>query len=177
MRRFFSFLMLCLLSCSALNAQSSKRYVMQPRPEDQLYYILPVNIPAAPAAPCAAKAPKALEYDITYVTSRDSADVRFSFYSLAYEQVDSVALVSGSTRYVMDSLSVLYVEKDKKLWENRLSFSIDYEDLRSLYLLDESFQFWVYGLGNSYVYAFPKAAWRKEKALMSDVLAIIRANL
>ena len=170
MRNFFFFFLAFSLAVVGIQSHASERYIMCYREYDQLYFIMPQKIASIDKS-------KAIEYDITYITSKSAADVKMSFYSQKYENLDSVVVINQDRRYVVDSLNILYVEKDKKGWESRFAFSLDYVFLKDLYSSANSYQVQIYCQGKVYTYMFPKEIWKKEKRELEEIFMVIDKNI
>lgn len=154
----------CLFAQNNLN----NRYVMRPRTDDLLYFILPFDMP------CVVKG-KAANLDLTYITSETRVRVNMSLWTPDPLSVDSVVVVSGSSCRV-DSLTSLFVEKAKKAWWHRLSFYIDFDTLTRLYEPPEPYRLCVHAGGTVQPYAFPVGKWPAERRQMSELLRMIEYN-
>ena len=162
------FVFLMQTFCLSAQHNLSNRYVMHPRADDLLYFVLPFDLP------CVAKG-KAANLDITYVTSDTQCKVNMSLWTPEPCRVDSIVLLSGRS-YRTDSLTLFFVEKDKGCWWQRLSFKVDYDALVQLYGAETPYRLSVYAEGKVFQYAFPARKWASECRWMSELLRLIAYN-
>ncbi|MDE5606060.1 MAG: hypothetical protein K2I68_02030, partial [Bacteroidales bacterium] len=141
---------------------------MRPRADDLLYFILPFDLH------CVAKG-KAANLDMTYVTSEMQLTVNMSVLASEPLRVDSVVFLSGQS-YRADSLTLLFVEKDKGYWWQRLSFKVGYDTLTKLYGAETPYRLSVYAEGKVLQYAFPARKWTAESQCISELLRLIAYN-
>lgn len=168
MRKILLFVFLMQTFCLSAQNNLSNRYVMHPRADDLLYFVLPFDLP------CVAKG-KAANLDITYVTSDTQCKVNMSLWTPEPCRVDSIVLLSGRS-YRTDSLTLFFVEKDKGCWWQRLSFKVDYDTLVQLYGAETPYRLSVYAEGKVFQYAFPARKWASECRWMSELLRLIAYN-
>lgn len=161
----FAFCGISLLSYANVN----KRYTMRPRTQDQLYFLLPTQLPST-------QKQLPLEFDMTYLTSDSCVTVRANFLSSEALSIDSVQLINAHLQHSVDSVVVLYVEKEKKAWLHRLEYRLPFGTLEQFYQADESFQLLIHGSGHTYSYAFKPKHWKKEHEEISEILTIITKN-
>lgn len=168
MKKILFFVFIIQIGCLFAQNNLNNRYVMRPRTDDLLYFILPFDMP------CVVKG-KAANLDLTYITSETRVRVNMSLWTPEPLSVDSVVVVSGSSCRV-DSLTSLFVEKSKKTWWHRLSFYVAFDALARLYEAPESYRLCVHAGGTVLPYAFPVGKWPAERRQMSELLRMIEYN-
>lgn len=168
MKRILLFAFLLQTLCLSAQNNLSKRYVMRPRADGLLYFVLPFDLPGISRG-------KAANLDITYVTSYTQCNVNMSLWTPEPLRVDSVVFSSGRP-YRADSLTLLFVEKSKANWWHRLSFKVDFDTLSALYETTMPYRLSVYAEGKVFQYAFPSRKWPAECRWMSEWLRLIAYN-
>lgn len=121
---------------------------------------------------------KDLQFDITYLTSKDSATVALTYIADQSIKTDSLKLflVDGETSYSA-ATEVLYIERKSSKWVHRVKFAIPYQMLEELFALNSSPLTVIIPskLGDiSYSYSAKK--WKKQTELMSNIFEVIQLN-
>lgn len=163
-------LIVFLMQAFGLSAQNnlSNRYVMRPRADDLLYFILPFDLP------CMTKG-KAASLDLTYVTSAERFQVNMSVWMQEPLSIDSVVFVSEMS-FKADSLTVYFIEKDKGEWWYRIGYQIEFEALKALYATMTPYRVLVYTGYTVLSYRCPPRKWASERRHMSELLRLISYN-
>ena len=163
-------LILFALSFHILFAQDkwSKKYIMQPRENDILYFILPFDVP------CAEKYAKS-NIDVTYISSDSLLTVKMSVTTPHILQIDSICMDSD-LRYSVKDPVVLFIEKEKRQWLHRISFRLPYKDWKKLYEIHRPYDILVYTSDHTFQYAFTNKKWKSERIGMSELFRMIEYN-
>lgn len=163
-------LILFVLSFHILFAQDkwNKKYIMQTRENDILYFILPFDVP------CAEKYNKS-NIDVTYISSDSLLTVKMSIITPHILQIDSICMDSD-LRYSVKNPVVLFIEKEKRQWLHRISFRLHYKDWKKLYETQRPYDILVYTSEHTFQYAFPDKKWKSEHIWMSELFKIIEYN-
>lgn len=143
----------------------SEKYVMRPRENDIIYFILPFEVP------CAERYDNA-SMDVTYITSESKLTVNMSIKTPYILQIDSMSICSG-IHYPVENLVVLFLEKEKRQWLHRISFRLDYDVWKKLYQAKQPYDILVYTSGHMFQYAFPEKRWLAECMWMSELFKMI----
>ena len=88
----------CILSVTSVFAQKTEdMYVMRHSSEGDLYFIRPIQFSSADSK-------AELSYDITHLSTKDTASVKMTIYETTLVSIDSVALVSNGARFLCDDV-------------------------------------------------------------------------
>jgi len=124
-----------------------------------------------------AEVTKALEYDITYVSDRDSATYTFSYFTKNVLKTDSVKIYSsqGELLYVAPA-SMYYVQPKKKNWQQRASISIPFPLLTQIYNAPSPYTLSLVGGNKEIRYVLKPKAWEKQSYKVSRIFQIVEFN-
>lgn len=168
MRKIWLFIFLMQVLCLSARNNPNSRYVMRPRADDLLYFILPFDVPCTENG-------KAASLDLTYVTSATHFQVNMSVWTPVPLSIDSVVFLA-ETPFKADSLTVYFLEKDKKQWWSRMGYHIPAEVLEALYAADEPYRIAVYAGNTVLQYRCPSKKWASERRWMSELLQLMAYN-
>ncbi len=170
MKRLLLYLLL-LFSLPIGAKDISDYYVMRPRTNDLLYFILPIEITSTE------RNIEAAAFDITYITSEENATINMTIYADESLQTDSIIFFGRGVRYVSKQLDTFYVEKEKKKgWAHRYSCKVPFADIQQLYTSSMPWQLIVCAKEKNFTYAQGKRVWKEEQKRMTEILTIIQVN-
>jgi hypothetical protein len=124
--RHLFFISFILVTTQLLGQNISKYYTSAPQTNGTLFFILPQGEFENN------KLKNKLTFDITYLTSSDSAIFNFSYFDRLERTIDSVAFVSSTERFT-SSAKKLFIETHKSKWHYRYSSNILFSDLNKFF--------------------------------------------
>ena len=171
---FFLLRRICLFVCCMLliqgktNAQNpSAYYVSSMQSTGILYFVRPqtyfrnLNTNAD------------LIMDVTYLNSRDSATINFSYFDRENINLETINISYDSWQYQTD-VKRIFVEMKKKQWHYRYTFDIPFEQLELFYKTNAP----VISLaaGSRTINIQPIRRWRKNSEINNLIIQIIQKN-
>lgn len=174
---FFPFLRKFLLSLlfggmffSTAYAQNlSKRYVASNQNEGVLYFVFPQKGYQDQNA-------SNFIYDLTYLDSKDSMTLNFTFKSKESLVIDSLAITSETVN-LKEACQKIYVEFAKSKWIYRNTSKVLYADIRRFFMSKEAPIIQVYCKDGSVVnFKIKQGKWGKEAPINLLILDLMEAN-
>ena len=157
----------CILSVTSVFAQKTEdMYIMRHSSEGDLYFIRPIQFSSADSK-------AELSYDITHLSTKDTASVKMTIYETTLVRVDSVAIVSNGKRFLCDDVASIYKEKDKKLWAHRCDCPFPYHEVKLAMTADQAPTIIVYTNKSTLSYTMAANKWAKLRLRFSDVFLLI----
>lgn len=154
------------------NVQSqnlSRHYASSVQENGILYYILPQE-------GFQNKTQKSkFVYDITYLTTQDSATVNFSYFDKSNLKIENL-LVQYSNLEIFTIPERLYIETKGKNWHYRYSFKMLYSDLVQLFNESRSPEFILNTDQGPILLKIKSGTWQKQSAIIKKILSLIEQN-
>ncbi len=172
MRNYF--LLILLFCCSAYGGAQklNRNYSFHPQEEGNVYFIHPLKGYESKNK----GAVKMLEYDITYLSGKDSATYTFTYFSENAFKIDSVIISDNSGKYTFTGpANMYYLQPKRNIWQQRAAITIPYEILVQLY--QSSLPYKISLVGNKNVdYEIKPKTWEKQSKMVTKVFEIIKYN-
>jgi hypothetical protein len=169
LRPFFLFLLGIFILLPTQAQRISKYYNSSIQENGLLYFIEP------PQEFVSSDGESSLLFDITYLTTDDSATLNFTFIDAAIQKIDSIHFHQPSS-HLGSPARKIFVESYKGIWKHRYSASFSFEELNAFFTQIEE-------IGASLTFEKgkielqpAKRKWEKHALILSRVLAMIEAN-
>ncbi len=165
--------LICLLFASltaTAKEDLSDFYIIQPRADGKLFFILPVEISEV------AKKEKNATFDITHITSAPTATVNLSIYARRALETDSIVFSSAKQRIAVADFETFFIEQEKQTWKHRYSCTVPFAGLCDLYKESTPWKLTVYYAGGQLVYQQTQSVWERERARMTEIFYLIQLN-
>lgn len=170
MKKRFLLLTACVLAFSVVWADKlSNHYVMQYREDSKLFFFMPINIP------CEQKSVPHANMDVTYFTNQDTATVNMTIRFSSIISAQKIAFVSGENEFAITEFETFYVEREKKNWEHRYSCRVPYEQVRTMFLSQSSFELIVESPEVILKYRMNAQGWKKH-VFLAQIVYMIEMN-
>lgn len=158
-----------VLSLSLFSQKISKYYVAGMQEKGILYYIY--KQPSFRST----TGKRYLKFDITYLNSKDSATITFSYFDRSATTLDSLVLLDGSSR-VPSQLKKIYIEDEGRSWNYRYSALVPYNNLVSFFSKPGSQTLLLYTKETQVNLKMKNKAWKKSSARLSKIFQLINYN-
>lgn len=119
--------------------------------------------------------PAELAYDLTYLDSKDSVTLNFTYISPMLKNIDSLRLTAGSLSLSSPSKKI-FIEDDKNDWKHRYSSRFLYADLARLMQQQETLALVLEDNNTSTVLTAAARKWKKQAAVLGKIFHLIEAN-
>jgi hypothetical protein len=164
------FFVLLLFLTSTINGQNISKYYNSSLQENgTLYFIFPQS------GFHNNKINGKLTYDITYLTTNDSAILNFSYYDKLDRTIDSVAFISPSQRF-SSSAKKIFIETKKTKWHYRYSTNILFTDLNVFFNQADNAKIILYTQQGTVELNIKTKTWRKQSSVTKKILTLIKYN-
>ncbi|MCC8155349.1 MAG: hypothetical protein LIP01_14910 [Tannerellaceae bacterium] len=172
MRHFLLYLLFLLISIGGYAQKIHRNYSFYPQESGNVYFIHPQKGYISPDK----NAVKGLEYDITYISGKDSATINFTYFTNQVLQARTIRLQkqTGDVLYEAPLVS-LFVQPRKNYWQQRMQFLIPYALLSELYKQSEPFLITLSG-GREIRYEIKPGSWKKQAELINKVFEVVEYN-
>jgi len=149
----------------AVTAQD--RYTSRPTQDGTLFFLSPKKLGNVKGA-------DGFEFDMTYVTSNDSAYVNFSVKSKTAVRPTGLCLIYGNgEKYECDNYKLLFIDKHGSSYEIRVTSTFPFSVLREAFSSTES-PVYAFNLAGTNVEAsYKKSAWKKDRSRISEIFNLI----
>lgn len=149
----------------------SKYYKTSVQQNGILYYILPQKGFENE------KANAKLNYDVTYISEKDSVTFNFSYFDNSVFIVDSILFENTLIKY-STSTEKIYIENKKNIWEHRYSSKVLFENLEQLYVNENDVPVLILYSRNSspIVLNIKKNKWKRQAAIIAKIIETIKYN-
>ncbi|NCB07157.1 MAG: hypothetical protein EOM73_03220 [Bacteroidia bacterium] len=114
-------------------------------------------------------------YDITYLTTNDTATINFSYYDKNEKTIDSVVFVSDNQRYSA-RVKKLFIETKKLKWHYRYSFNFSFTDLNIFFNQTDNPKIILYTQQGAVELSVKTKTWKKKSVLIKKILTLIKYN-
>lgn len=116
-----------------------------------------------------------LTYDITYLTTNDSAILNFSYYEKLDRTIDSVAFISGNQRF-SSSAKKIFIETKKNKWHYRYSTSLLFKELNVFFSATDDAKIILYTQQGTVELNIKTKIWKKQTSVTKKILTLIKYN-
>lgn len=116
-----------------------------------------------------------LIYDITYLTTNDSAILNFSYYDKLDRTIDSVAFISAIQRFSSVAKKI-FIETKKTKWHYRYSTNILFTDLNVFFNQADNAKIILYTQQGTVELNIKTKTWRKQSSVTKKILTLIKYN-
>lgn len=173
MKIYWLLLVFLSITTVATAQKLHKDYSFQPQEGYNVYFVHPQKGFESKDP----EAVKPLEYDITYLSGRDSATYTFSYYTRNVLKIDSVKFIGsqGEELYAAPA-SMYFVQPKKKNWQQRASITIPHELLVRLYESASPYRLSLIGGNREINYMMKPKTWEKQSYKISRIFQIVEHN-
>lgn len=169
MRRYLLYIFL-LLSFSVYSQSYNKSFIMNVTQEGNLYFIYDLKMKSQ------TDDVKSLEFDYTFVESRDYVTLTATCISKNVVSADSLSLLLSTGCKFSNGVDKIYTER-KSQWYTRFHCNIDYDFWMKMYDSDTPFQLVLLDKnGTQIIYEDSKKGWKKNKKKMQSIQEVISVN-
>jgi hypothetical protein len=162
-------LFVILSSSSAFSQKLSKFYSSWPQESGTLYFIKPNEDFSGQ------KEKSKLTFDLTYLQGNDSVVFNFSTFTPEPQIIDSVCFITGEVRSSF-SVSKLFVDFQKKQWQNRYSAKVPFETFSNFIHASHSPELIMISKGAKHNYVTKQGKWQKYAGALTKIIYIIESN-
>jgi hypothetical protein len=156
----------CMLATPLLAEKTEDMYVMRHSPEGQLFFIRPNTFYSTDTK-------SDLLFDITHLNTTDTASIKMTIYETTMVDVDSVALLCDGKRYISNTVSSIYKEKEKKHWIHRCDCVFPFNEVKLTMIASQAPTFVVYTNKSTLSYTLTANNWKKLHPHFCDIFMII----
>lgn len=170
LRPFLLFLFFITI-CNITNAQKiSKYYTSSMQENGVLYFIEPKQKFKNKTERCK------LYYDLTYLTTKDSISLNFTYYDNALRVIDSISFIQNN-KQISSNAEKIFIETDKKLWQHRYAAKFSFNDLNSIFQQETATTILIYYENETTQLEIKNSSWKRQSEIMSKILTLIKANV
>ena len=117
-----------------------------------------------------------LIFDISYLTSRDSATVNFSYFLSSAHPADSLTLRSGDHVSTCPARKLFMDIENHQKWHHRFTATIHLTDLAHFFQSPFPPEIIIATQDDHLIYRIRKNHWKKQGSIISSIIQIIQAN-
>lgn len=166
---FLLFLLLFITNIG--NAQKITKYYRASFQENGvLYHISPIDVFTNDENNCK------FIFDITYLTTNDSAILNLSYFDKTIRIIDSIAFIQNNIK-IYSNAKKIFIEPHRTIWLHRYSTKFSFDDLTYLYSQKDKPEIVVYSSSGNINLDIKQSAWRKNAAIVAKIFTMIRLNL
>lgn len=165
--RIFTFVFFCGSSLFVQAEKIEKYYVSSLLKDGTIYHILPQQGFKSEGG--------SLVYDITYLNSRDSATLNFSYLGELPLSIDSIIFVYTDLRIALPT-KAFFMEPRKNKWKHRQTVHISYPALCSLFEREQAPQIILSTSKDLLTLEITPKKWREQSERITKILSLIRFN-
>ena len=115
-------------------------------------------------------------YDISYINSKDSATINFTYQEKNGRNLDSIAFIRGGRR-VASPLKKIYVDLKGSKWIYRYSATLTFSDLKAFFeVRPEQPLIQLYTREGTVDLAIKQKTWTKTTRILSKIFLLISFN-
>jgi hypothetical protein len=162
-----SFFVFLFLSSPLFSQKIDKHYTSSVQEGYYLYYFLPSKEMKATSCDCR------LQYDITVMSSKDSATFNFSISSPTVIGISAIKM--GSSEDFFEAKK-LYIDKKSKTWKMRYSTMVPIKELER-YFSSEISTLKVRTENSNLDFSQKARNWKKYSEINTQILQLIRLNM
>lgn len=157
--------------CSITNAQKISKYYTSSMQENGVLYFI------EPEQEFKNKLERSkFSYDMTYLTTKDSIFLNFTYSDNTIIVIDSISFVQGNKR-ISSNTEKLFIEADKEIWKHRYSAKFLFNDINSIFQQGKKPIVLIYYESEIMQLEIRNSKWRKQSEIMSKILTMIKANM
>lgn len=161
-----------LISLSGSAQKIHKQYAFYPQEGGNVYFIHPQK--GFESKDTGAK--KDLIYDITYISTKDSATFTFTYFVKDVLQINNVEIIDNTGSVVYSTpATMFYVQPKKKYWQHRATIQIPHTLLEELYKEKSPYTLTLIG-GKSIRYTMKPKTWEKQSGIVSRIFEVVKYN-
>lgn len=169
------YLLLILLVAAPFVGNTQKinrQYSFYPQEEGNVYFVHPQKVFESNNE----ETLKKLEYDITYLTGKDSISFTFTYYTHNVLKTDSIKLLNDKKELLYEGKAIVYfIQPKKNYWQQRVSLTLPYDLLVKTFQEENSFIVSLIG-GKTIDYQMKPKAWKKQSQMISKIFDVIKYN-
>jgi len=162
-----SFLLFFFLSNPLFSQKIDKYYTSSLQDGYSLYYFLPSKSMKAQSCDCE------LQYDITVISSKDSATFNFSISSPTVLAISAIKI--GDSKAFFEAKK-LYIDKKSKTWKMRYSAMFPIKELERYFSSDSS-TLRVRTENSNLDFSQKAGKWKKYSEINAQIFQLIRLNM
>lgn len=171
MKTIYSFLLLLLSSSLLWGQKIDNKYLQSVTSNGNLYFIKAQKIKNINQ-----QAPKEMEYDLTYLDSRDSASYTCTVHFPHRLKQINVYLTNDKDNYPFFP-ELLYAQKKKSYWQYRLRWNMAFSDLTKIYQSPTAYTLSFQDEHqNTYTYSLSEGKWKKQQSIILSIFDVIEVN-
>lgn len=159
-------LLLVLFSFSGYSQKISKHYSSAHQQNGTLYFIFEQND--------FRNSNSDFKYDLTYLSTADSATLNFSIIDKANVEIDSISLVKDSF-HISNKSERIFIEPKKSKWHGRFTTKFLFSDLEKFYG-DDLPRIILYSKKGEMEFTISKGAWKNQSELVNKIFMVIKYN-
>ncbi|MGB9772388.1 MAG: hypothetical protein ACPLX7_10510 [Candidatus Kapaibacteriota bacterium] len=159
-----------LLLTGTINGQNiSKYYTSSLQGNGTLYFIFPQS------GFNNNKINSKLTYDITYLTTNDTATLNFSYYDKLDRTIDSVVFICGNQRFSSIAKKI-FIETKKTKWHYRYSTNLLFTELNVFFNSADNPKIILYTQQGTVELNIKAKTWKKYSSVTKKILTLIKYN-
>ena len=168
------YVLILLMSCSMVEARDFYQAVMQQN--GTLYFVFPQRMPVLNAY--GRQGMKQLDYDYTYLDSRDSVSMLMTVECNMLCQIDHATITYGNGKTISSDVEILYCDKKKLQWVHRIGIKFTQGQWNEVYSQLKPFTLTLVDKNGMPIAAFSDKVnnWGKIRTQYSDLMTVIRLN-
>jgi hypothetical protein len=166
MRHFVLGIILCMLTTPLMAEKTEDMFVMRHSPEGNLFFIRPNTFYST-------NNETELNFDITHLNTTDAASIKMTVYEKTLVNVDSVAILCETKRYVCNNVASIYKEKENKLWIHRCDCVFPFSAVKHAMIGEKAPIIVIYTNKSTLSYTLTTPKWAKLCPHMRDIFMII----
>lgn len=155
--------------CEKTNAQKiSKYYTAMMQENGILYFIEPQHTFLNK------KKHDKLSFDLTYLTTKDSVSLNFTYSGDTLRTIDSIGFFQDER--FSSIVSKIFIEANNKSWVHRYSSKFAFNDIYRIYQQKNSPAILIYTDNKTIQLELKNSKWEKKSSIVSKILTLIKAN-
>jgi hypothetical protein len=116
-----------------------------------------------------------LTYDITYLTSKDTATLNFSYFEKSKRDIDSISFSNEAIKF-SGSVKKIFIETNKLNWHYRYSTKVSFTDLNSFFIPNSNPKITIYSKQGDILLSTKQSDWIKKASKTKKILTLISLN-
>jgi hypothetical protein len=158
-----------ILTISVSGQNISNKYSSSYQNNGMLYFIFPQN------GFNNNKLGSKLDYDITYLTTKDTATLNFSYFEESNRKIDSFGFFNDVNN-ITSRVKKIYIETKKQKWHYRYSTQISFIDLNKFFTPTDNAKIILYTKEENITLSIKPSNWNKLASLTKKILTLISSN-
>lgn len=169
MKKTIAFLILLISVANVNSANIAKRYTSRIVQDGICYFLRPYKLSKKQAL-------KDFEYDVTFVSSKDSATLNFLFISDSPKCPDIVNITAGESIIKSVDFKLLYADITRKGYELRITTLLPYNKLKELFNQEEPLMFHIIQNGKDKSATYSRSQWKSEIKMIRSIFQLADIN-